>query len=198
MGDRVGVCELATSRTYRAGAPCPASASQVHSPATPSAVEQYMTKLRLALLGCVLALSVACAKAPPSLSPVGVRAWHANEAVVALGTLQHSVIQLNAIKVCDGPVSAEGQATCHPMVSDRNTRIVVDAVTAGVKVIQEAPDGWRAITSAVLDQIGAELDTFGQSKLRIYIEAARVVLLAIPTDAPPKGALARVLPFGGR
>lgn len=128
-------------------------------------------RLSHALVLVVLVLQ-GCAKAPPSLSPAGVRDYRANEAVLAIGQVQTAAIGLNGVSVCD-------PAPCHPLLSDANTRVVVSAVRAALLTIQQTPAGWKAATNTALDQIAAQLDAAGKGKFRAYIEAARVVLNAI-------------------
>ncbi len=120
----------------------------------------------------IVALSIiapACAKAPSSLSPAGVRIWQADQAVVALGDVQHVAIALNGVQVCD-------PAPCHPLLSDANTRIVINTVEAGVKTIHEVPSGWKATALAALTQLSTTLDAAGKAKLAAYVDAARAIL----------------------
>lgn len=127
-----------------------------------------------ALLMTVLMLTVSCAAhAPATLSPAGVANWQANEAVVAIGTLQRAAIALNAVQKC------EASGPCAPLLSDQNTRHVVDAVEVALKTIERVPDGWKAAANAAIDAINATLDAAGQGKLRGYLEAARQILNAI-------------------
>lgn len=122
----------------------------------------------------VLALAVSCAsKAPPDLTPTGVRYWQGNEAVVAIGTFQHAAIELNKLQVCD-------PAPCHPLLSDKNTGVVVDGVTVTLTTMRAAPAGWRATALAFLDQVVVKLDEAGRTKLAGYVLAARAVINAIP------------------
>jgi len=155
-------------------------------------------RLKLTVLIAAVVFACGCATAPASLSPVGVQLWHANEAVVAINTLRHSTIELNKIQVCNGPVGANGTAACHQLVSDRNTRIVIDACAAAATTIGQIPEGWRPATLTALDQIEALLDKPGQKSLRVYLQTARVVLLAIPDDPKPRAGPAKLIPrFGG-
>lgn len=127
---------------------------------------------RLKVSIVVLLLAVGCAKAPPTLSPAGTQIWQANEAVVALGTLQHVAIELNALKVCAAPPAT----TCSPVLSDANTRTVVDTVTAALLTIKQVPTGWKATATAALTQIEQRLDALGKAKVAAYVGAARTVV----------------------
>jgi len=155
-------------------------------------------RLRLTVLVASIVFACGCATAPASLSPVGVQLWHANEAVVAIGTFQHSVIELNKVQVCDGPIAANGMAVCHALVSDRNTRIVIDACAATVRTIGQIPEGWRPAALTALDQVDALLDKPGQQTLKVYLATARTILLAIPDDPKPRTGPSKLIPrFGG-
>lgn len=116
----------------------------------------------------VLLLAAACAKAPATLTPVGVLSWQANQAVVAIGTVQHAAIQLNDIDRCD--------PTCVPLLSDANTRLVVDISTAAFNTIRAVPSGWKATTLAALEQMAAGLDTSGRTTLAAYVQTARTIV----------------------
>ena len=123
----------------------------------------------------LLSLAIGCAKAPPSLSPAGARAYYANEAVVALGTLQHAAIALNEIKACNPQ-----PCTPVPVLSDTNTRKVIDIVTPALKTLKTAPADWQVTANSAIDEVGKVLDESGRGKLRGYLEAARIVLNALP------------------
>ena len=100
-------------------------------------------------------LFVGCARnAPSSLSPAGVRLYQANEVAVGLGTLQHAAIELNKVQRCD-------PAPCQPLLSDQNTRIVIEAVTDGLTTLRAVPDGWKATGLAVTQRIEGRLDAAG-------------------------------------
>jgi hypothetical protein len=113
-----------------------------------------------------------CAKAPPTLPPATALLWQANEAAVAIGTVQHTAIELNKIDVCDTATPQK----CHRLLSDKNTGIVVDAVTAALVTIRNLPNGWKPTTLAALDQIDAALDEYGKAKLKAYTAAARIAI----------------------
>ena len=124
-------------------------------------------------------LTVSCAShiPPATLSGVGVSAWYANEAVVAIGTLQHVAIELNKVIICDAPTATSNAIpSCHPILSDANTRVVVDSVTVALNTMRAVPSGWVQTTVTALDQISNKLDQYGQVKLRPYLDAARIVI----------------------
>jgi hypothetical protein len=131
---------------------------------------------RVALVVLVLVMSACANKAPASLSPVGVRYWQGDEAVVALGTLQHVAIQLNGVEIC---AAAPAPPDCHPAVSRKNTEVVVDVVTVALTTMKAAPAGWKATSLTALDQIADKLDAAGQTQLAGYLSAVRTIIDAL-------------------
>jgi hypothetical protein len=115
---------------------------------------------------------VGCAKASPTLTPTGARAWQANEAVLAINQLQSAAIGLNRIQVCP-------PAPCHPLLSDANTRLVGNTATSARNTIDAVPAGWKATAQAALTQIAAQLDAAGRTQLAAYLTAANSVVSAL-------------------
>ena len=127
--------------------------------------------MRLAV-ALTLALSLlSCAKNP---SPVqeGDVILKAKMAAVALGTLQHSAIELNKIETCNSATPP----VCSPVLSEANTGIVVDAVTDALTTMKSVPSGWRATVDSALARVVMRLDEAGKTQLSRYIEAAKLVL----------------------
>lgn len=127
--------------------------------------------MKRSILLVVLLFAGCASNAPPTLTPAGVLIWQANEAVVALGALQHAAIELNKVQRCE--------PACVPLLSDRNTGIVVDAVTSALLTIKQVPSGWKPTALAALTQIDARLDQIGKDKVAAYVRAARTVLEGI-------------------
>lgn len=122
-------------------------------------------RFRLSAALVAVMLTIGCAgKAPSSLSPVGVRSWEANQAVLTLGQVQKTAIGLNAIQKC-----SPAPVVCAPLLSNANTGIVVDAVAASVKSIQQAPAGWRSSTTVALAEIRSRLDAGGKANLSAWL-----------------------------
>lgn len=124
------------------------------------------------LLVIVLLLAPTCAKAPPQLPAGDVILFQSRQAVVAIGTVQHAAIELNKIQVCP-------PAPCRPLLSDDNTRIVIDTVASGVTAIRAVPTGWRATTTTALTQISTRLDAAGKTTIAGYVQAANTILAGL-------------------
>ncbi len=126
--------------------------------------------MKTSILLVALILSMGCAShAPATLTPTGVVVWQANEVAVGVGLVQTAAINLNKVQVCD-------PLPCHPLLSDANTRVVVDAVTDGIQTLKAVPAGWKATGTTIVDRIDQRLDTAGQSKLKAYTAAVRAII----------------------
>lgn len=132
--------------------------------------------MRRTLLLVLALVLLGCAKPPSTLSPVGARTFQANQAVVAIGMLQRSAIELNKIEVCPTPATVPA---CHPFLSDQNTGIVVDNVTTALTAIRGVPLGWKGTIEQALTTIAARLDGDGKTQLASYITAANSVIAAL-------------------
>lgn len=132
-----------------------------------------------ALVLIVASLS-GCAKVvPPTLDPAADVAWRANEAVVALGQIQHVAIELNAAQVCPTPT------TCRPALADAQTRIIVTAITTALPAIAASPSGWRSVAIQAVTGIRARLDAAGRMKLQPYLTAALAALQSLEGTVQP-------------
>ena len=133
--------------------------------------------MRSRMLLVALVLCVGCAKAPPNLSPTGPRTFQANQAVVALGTVQHAAIELNKVQVCT-------PAPCHPLFSDRNTAIVVDNMTTAFNGIRGVPQGWKATALSSLRAVQMRLDAEGKASIAAYLDMAITLVTNLTGDTP--------------
>src|SRR5678809_427812 len=124
------------------------------------------------LLLVLFVFSLGCAKTPPTLTPVGARAWQANEAVLALNQLQSAAIGLNQIQVCP-------PTPCHSVLSDANTRTVVVTTTSARNAIGAAPASWKAVAQSGLTQIAMQLDAAGKTTLAAYLTAANAIVTSL-------------------
>lgn len=125
--------------------------------------------MRQALFVMLLLLAPACAKQPPNLDPATLKVWQANEAVVAIGTVQHAAIELNRAQICE-------PAPCRPILSDTNTRTVINVVESALISIRQVPTGWKATGIEALAEIEKRLDEAGKTKLVSYVQAARTII----------------------
>ena len=128
--------------------------------------------MKTILLIVCLSLSACASKAPPTLEPGALPIWQANEVQLAFGTLQRTAIGLNGIQRCDpGP--------CHPLLSDANTRLVIDGTADVVLTLRSVPSGWKATAMAAVDRITQRLDAAGQAKLSTYLRAITALVEAL-------------------
>lgn len=118
----------------------------------------------LGLVGAVAVTQSACASRATiaALPPGGAVLVRAREAAVAVGAIQHVSIEMNKVE----------------LLSDANTRIVVDAATDILSSIRALPEGWKAVTDVGIQRIEARLDAAGKTKLKPYLEAARIIVAA--------------------
>ena len=129
-----------------------------------------MKKLILAVL-VFSSVSCAASRAPKSLTGIGVTAWQANEVVIALDAVMNSAIALNELTACD--------PTCHPVLSEQNTRIVVQAIRGADVTIKQFPAGWNIVAATALDQVSTYIDDNGKAKLQPYLTAASAILKSL-------------------
>src|SRR5678815_2671016 len=134
-----------------------------------------MQRLKTTVIAFAIVAAGCASKAPPSLSPAGVKIWQANEALLVLDMLQKSAIGLNDIQRCEAPPST----TCRPLLADNNTRVVIDVVADAVRTIRKVPDGWKATASAALSTVATRLDAAGKTVLSEYLKAANTILTSI-------------------
>jgi hypothetical protein len=126
------------------------------------------------LSSMLLAFSLSCSSnpVPASLSGPGVVAYRANQVGVSLGTVQHAAIELNKIQQCT-------PAPCHPLLSDANTKVVIDAVTDAVTTLKATPDGWQSTANTALTRIETRLDADGKQQIAAYLETVRTVMTTV-------------------
>lgn len=130
--------------------------------------------MRTILLSLLVVGFVGCAgNRPPNLTPEQLALYRADDALVAIGTVQHAAIELNKIKTC---TSATPPVCTPTIMSDRNTGIIVDAVADAVPVIVATPEGWRAAVSALLERVQSRLDAAGLTRVRPYLDVLRLLV----------------------
>lgn len=129
-----------------------------------------MKKLVL-FVAVIISTSCAARTVPSSLSGIGVTYYQANEVVVALDAVMSSAIALNELQICD--------PTCHPVLSEQNTRVVVQAIRSADLTLKQIPGGWQLIANTALDQVSLYLDSNGKEKILPYIIAAKSIIAAL-------------------
>lgn len=127
---------------------------------------------RLDSIILIALLFAGCAKAPPSLTPVSLKVWQANEVVNVIGAVEQAAIAFNGQTVC----SADPVPVCSPMLSEQATRIVVSACVFAIRTIQAYPDGWYATGLSAVTQIESNLGAAGQTRMLPYLATVRIVL----------------------
>jgi hypothetical protein len=127
------------------------------------------------VLALVVALSACASHAPPNLTPQGRLLVQLDEIVVNIGEFQRAAIALNQVKVC----APTPPTTCQPLLSDNNTRVVVEVVGDVLTTIRAVPAGSKALVLAALDRIDQRLDAAGREKLKVYVDAARTLALGL-------------------
>jgi hypothetical protein len=120
---------------------------------------------RLSILLAALALTVACAKTPPDLTPEASVAFKATQAVRALDILR------------DTAIAAHAQTP--PLMPEATTRKVVLYHQSTIKVIQAAPSGWRAVTQTGLDELAGNLSPSDKALLAPYIALVKAVIAEV-------------------
>ena len=108
----------------------------------------------IALVGC------ARPQPDPVLTPGTVRAWQANQAVIALGDVQRTAITYHSAA----------------MLSEANTRVVVEAVTPALERIKAAPPSWKPVGLGALTTIDKGLDGNGRERMDVHVAKARSTL----------------------
>jgi hypothetical protein len=114
-----------------------------------------------------LALVVAdCAKAPPSLSPVGVRAFHASRVVEVLDLVR------------DVAIAAE--AVTPKLLSTDKTRLIVEWHRTTVASAGALVSGWQAGALAGLESWVGQLNDAELAVVRPYVILARAIIAEVP------------------
>ncbi len=119
-----------------------------------------MKKLLIVL---VLSLAVACAKAPPTLTPEALTAYRATQVVKALDVFR------------DTAIAANFQAG----LSVETTRKIVLYHESIVKVIQASPTGWKPTALSGLDEVVKTLTPKDRTLLAPYVTLVKTVITEV-------------------
>lgn len=129
------------------------------------------------LLAAALSTAASCRQPVPPESTQEYRVVAiATDVVIALGTLQHAAIELNEKLVCD----SAAPPVCAPLLSEANTRIVVQNVTSTLTAMGPNPANIQVTVDTTLKEIESRLDAAGKTKILPYIQAVRVVAGLLP------------------
>jgi hypothetical protein len=113
-----------------------------------------------------LALIVGCAKAPPTLTPVGKTAWQGIQAIRVLDTIRDVAIAANA--------------QTPPILSTDTTRKVVTFHKSAVTVIGASPGGWKPIVTASIGQLQKDVPAAEWTKIAPYVALLSTIIQEIP------------------
>lgn len=119
----------------------------------------------LALLCFSLVGVTSCAKAPPTLSPAGVAAYHATRVVKALDILRDAAI--------------DGEAQTPKLISTDDTRKVVVYHRSAVLTIETVPSGWAPVVTTGLVELEKNLAPQHRTRLAPYFALVKTLIQEI-------------------
>lgn len=119
-----------------------------------------LTLALCALLTATVLLMEGCAKAPPSLSPIGQSAWNRHELEKDLDILR------------DIAVDAEAQH----VIATLSARAVVSYHQTAITVMHDAQAGWQKILSDGFDGLQRNLPPADYARIKAYVDLARATL----------------------
>lgn len=103
-----------------------------------------------------------CAKKAPSVSP---QSFNAQRVVGALDVLR------------DTAVSANAQTP--KLLSDANTRLVVNFHESAVKTIAAVPGGWKAAVSTALGQLQTNIPAAEYQRIAPYVSLVQTLIATV-------------------
>ena len=128
----------------------------------------YRTKYRVFVIPFVVACLVgtlwqqACAKAPPSLTPVGVTAFQNLQVLKALDVIRD--------------IAVDGNTTVPPVFTTDTTRKVVTWHKAAITTLNARGAGWPQTLAAGLDGVLSGLPAAEKQTLLPYVTLAKTIL----------------------
>lgn len=96
----------------------------------------------------------------PNVDPRVPVALGVKEAVIAVGTIQHTAIELNRAG----------------LVPDRDVRVIGNAVKSIDSTLGTLPQGWQAVVNSGLDEMLKQLDEPTKLRIAPYVEIAKLVI----------------------
>jgi len=103
-----------------------------------------------------------CAKAPPTLSPVGVTAFQNLQIAKALDTVRDIAVDANA--------------TTPPVLSTSTTRSIVTWHKGALQVLNARSAGWPTTIATSLDAVVGNLPAKERDTLAPYVTLAKTIL----------------------
>jgi hypothetical protein len=125
-----------------------------------------------------------CLSATPAAAQVG-RFAEADVAILAINSLQYAAVGLHGILRCpDGVPGVPPPDPCPRMLSNANTRIVIEAASVAINAINRgAPTLWAVPVHTLVDELRSRLGDNAQRRLGFWIYLVEVT--TFPTFAAP-------------
>jgi hypothetical protein len=118
--------------------------------------------MRRTMVILFLLIATSCAKAPPSLSPVGVQAFNNTRVIKALDLVRDTAIDANA--------------QVPPLVSTVTTRKIVTYHRSAIIIIHGTPNGWKATVLTGLDETVKNLPPAEAALVAPYVTLVKVII----------------------
>ena len=115
----------------------------------------------LLVIGLIVSFGIGasgCKHSPPNLNPQARVAWYGIQTI-------H-----NLDRIRDIAIDANRQSP--PLISERDTRKIVDWHTSAVKTIQASPGGWRATVEVGLNELVRDLPPDVRALISPYVQFA--------------------------
>lgn len=121
--------------------------------------------MKALLISVLLVGLVGCAKTPPNLTPEANVAFKATQAVKALDLLRDTAITANA--------------QTPPLLSEDDTRKVVQYHQSSVKIIQTSPGGWMPAVNQGLDEVLNNLKPGDRAMFSPYVTLIKTLIAEV-------------------
>lgn len=115
------------------------------------------------LLLFLIAFTACTPKVGPNTDPRAVTALKVKEVVIAIGTVQHTAIELNKVGI----------------VNNEATEYTIDYVKSALNVIKATPNGWQPSVIKVLDELENKLNPDAKARLFPYLIIVRNLISRI-------------------
>jgi len=115
-----------------------------------------------AALVLMLALTVGCAKAPPTLTPEATRAFYGTQVIHDLDRLRE--------------VAVAAHATTPPLVSAEDTLEIVKWHESAIVTVHAGAAGWKAAVATGLDQALGRISAAARQLVAPYVAIVKALL----------------------